>query len=302
MLWSKKKKNTKVVGIALDKNSAGIAVVDELSPDQIERVETINAPPGEFGPAIKQWVAAHDLEGAVCHLVVQADQVALLQSKTPEVPPEEMTEALRWSIKDSLDFPAEEAVIDHFPVPTDSIRSERKDVLNVIAVKRQVIEQALSQLQGVGLTLKSIDIPVLALRNLTTAVAVADKTIALLVVEGTTGSLFIFKNNLLYLSRQIVCPAVIYEGNGTPDATASALEQLTLEIQRSLDYFESQLVQVPPQSILVCAGHSTSAVIQHIDANLAITPAIINCPGIDHEDSAPLMLRAAGAALRKEAA
>ncbi|MCB1692955.1 MAG: hypothetical protein KDI19_09325 [Pseudomonadales bacterium] len=304
-MWHRTGKNkSKIIGIELDADGASIAVADRTRPGEIVSVERVEGQMETLPHVLKKWVGSQGLEGAGCNLVLAPDQVSMLQIPKPTAPDEELEEAVRWSVKDSLDFSAEDAVIDYFEVPPDSLRG-RQAALNVIAVHRPVIRRVLAALEGTGMALQTIDVPELSLRNVAHGFAEEGKAIALLVVEDEIGTMLLFKNDLLYLSRHITCDPIVHAGSGTLDERNAALEQLCLEIQRSLGYFESQLGQVPPQKILVSAGKGTHSLEQAIESNLGISAKVIELGGFGQlpatSEQAPL-LRAAGAALRKAAA
>ena len=66
------------------------------------------------------------------------------------------------------------------------------------------------------------------------------------------GSLLIIRNGELYLARQFSLP---YNAGLLDDLPAEAL---ILELQRSLDYFERQMRQVPPSHIYLCGENVTA--------------------------------------------
>ena len=61
-----------------------------------------------------------------------------------------------------------------------------------------------------------------------------------------TGNLNIIKNQQLYLSRRF---DIEWEGGVMDPLPANSL---TLELQRSLDYYERQMSQTPPSTIYLC--------------------------------------------------
>ena len=58
------------------------------------------------------------------------------------------------------------------------------------------------------------------------------------------------KDGNLYLTRRLDADM---EGLGDPDRRGATGQQLALEVQRSLDYVESQLGQVPPRRLFAAS-------------------------------------------------
>jgi MSHA biogenesis protein MshI len=67
------------------------------------------------------------------------------------------------------------------------------------------------------------------------------------------GQMVICRGDTLYLSRRLELSYDELRDAGRQDG---AVQSLALEIQRSLDYFESQLGQVPPSAIRLVARDS----------------------------------------------
>ncbi len=288
-MWGRTRRTgSKVVGVELDRHTAAIAVRhgSNLEHQSLDLEDPL---------AFRRWIQSKGLDKCRCHVVLSPDAVSLLQVERPAVPDAELDEAVRWSIGDSLDYPADAAVIDCFDVPEDALRG-RSSLVNVAAVNREEITRIVEQVKAAGLTLQSIDIPELSYRNLAAGQMPAGKAMALLVIEKSRGTMMIFRNNLLYLSRHIACDPELVKGRvGT-----APLEQVCLEIQRSLDYFESQLGQIPPRTILAHAGAGTNALVSAVDANLSLTARMLS---VDEDDTVSAgLLRAAGAAMREERA
>lgn len=151
----------------------------------------------------------------------------------PAVPEEELRGALRWKVKDLINFHIDDAVLDHLPMPGGAGRGPS---LYMVAAQSRAVRDLAKPYQEAGLRLEVIDIHETAQHNLAMRLAPSDYAIALLHVEGDTGLLtFSFADNLI-LSRRI-------EGRG---ATGDFLfEKVAMETQRSVDYFERQHAMFP---------------------------------------------------------
>ena len=191
------------------------------------------------------------LTGCGCNVVLPPQQYNLLLVEAPNVPEEEMREAIRWRIKDLISTPLEETLIDIFHLPKDSSRSGTPMVY-VVATPSQVVMDTIRLVEDANLTLQYIDVTELALRNLAEFAADDQRGLALVKIQQGRGSLSLLRQGSLYLSRQFELP---YNGGLLDDLPE---DQLILELQRSLDYYERQMGQVPPAAIYLCGENITS--------------------------------------------
>lgn len=281
-------RNTCTIGVEFDEDVARLAIVYDAE----DIAACLEAPVARLAGE----VTAAGLIGARCNVVLSPEDVMLMQAPKPNVPDDEVDEALRWSIRDALDFPVDEAIIDHFDVPADAVRGNTP-VANVVVARRGRLLEELGCLRAAGLEINAIDIPELALRNVLSRYQEEGKTIGLLLIEPGRSLILLFKDDLLYLSRSLHCDPSVARG----EYDQRALDTLCLEVQRSQDYLESQLGQPPLGRLLVSAGDVTSRLAADIDASLGLDVAPLSLTQLgaaaDAHDT-PAMLRAFGAALR----
>ncbi len=250
---------------------------------------------------LRLLVEAHGCEGAACNLVLMPDQYQLYQVERPAVEAAELAEAIRWRIKDLVDGSISDAVLDVFEFPADASRN-RGAMLNVAVARKAMIKEFIQLIGDAGLNLSSIDISELALRNLLLPVdnPVAGRVILLL--RRGQGLLTIIRDGNLYLSRRLDFDL---SAMADADRVGSAGEQLALEVQRSLDYYESQLKQGPVTQILVAAREHGESVLQQLSRNLGVPVAVMPFARFvadEVTDPGQLVgcLAAAGGALREE--
>lgn len=191
------------------------------------------------------------LQKAPCRAVLKRGSYQFLLVEAPKVPAEELNEALRWRIKDLLNFPVDSAVIDAFLLPEDSARGGAR-MAYVAAAETPVVQTVVDAIASAQLDLQSIDVAELSLRNLAIRASDSSRSLAIVHLVPGGGALQVLRNQQLYLSRQLD----LNYGGGLLDDLPE--EALTLELQRSLDYYERQMRQVPPQNILFC-GENISA-------------------------------------------
>lgn len=185
------------------------------------------------------------------HLVLGREDYHLLLVEAPPVPESELREALRWRIRDLIDFPPQEAVLDAFLLPEDRTRAGRR-MAYVAVTRRELIARRVEQMHSLRLDLQVIDIPELALRNLVSHLYDTERGLALVRVGAGQGSLHIVRGVDLHLARRFELP---YDGGLLEELPE---EKLVLEIQRSLDYFERQMRQPPPGQVALVGENLTA--------------------------------------------
>ena len=222
-------------------------------------------------------------------------QLALVEA--PEVPPAELRAAMRWRLKDSIDFRVEDAVIDVFDVP-DQNRGGHGRMMYAVAARRSAVHahtQALAATPGFD----AIDVPELCLRNLAALLPMASAGVALLHLGEANASIVLVRGKTFYLARHVDLSA---EGQGRINAAG-----VVLELQRSLDYYERHFDQPPITRIAVSPagaradelardlGRETGFEVGTLDLN-----ALVSCKMPIEASAQASCLLAVGAALREE--
>lgn len=245
--WGLFKKHTAVVGIELQ--AEGVALVAMQTQDGISTVTHMSFIEAEdFAAGLKDWVSRHKLTQSRCHVAMAADQYQILLVEPPEVPEEELRNAIRWRLKDLITIPLEHAAIDVFALPEDGTRSKKKMVY-VVAAHAEKVKSVVALVNNASLQLHAVDIGELALRNIANLLICDDQSrrgIAVARIRRGTGSMYIYREGDMYLARSF---SLDYKG-GLLDELPE--ENLALELQRSVDYYERQMGQAPPNVIYVC--------------------------------------------------
>ncbi len=165
----------------------------------------------------------------------------------PDVDQADLKDAVRWVIQDQVDYPMESATLDIFELPRSA--SRERPMVFVVSVKTELLQTLQEQINAAGLQLASIDATELSLRNLAWhCFPHADQNIAMLRLTSNSGLINISRADELYLTRRV---------SGVPDEFtepkwADFRERMVLQVQRSIDYYESAMNQ-PHCNMLVVA-------------------------------------------------
>ena len=173
----------------------------------------------------------------------------------------------------------------------------------VVAARNVAVRRVADLCSDAGINLDVIDIPELAQRNLATLCAEDGAGLALLLFEVEHGLITITRNGELYMSRRI---EVGIETLRRAENPAVYFEQVALEVQRSLDYFDSHFREAPIGNLMVAPILPVSGLIEFLNSNLNIKVAemrVADRVACDPAQAALLeerCLTALGAALRDE--
>lgn len=243
-------------GIAIHGEAAALVSV-RRRPGQPPLVELAQQQPTsealDLGPLLQRGELAR---AKVC-VALNSEAYQLVQVEAPEVQPAELRAAVRWRLRDVIDFSIDEAVIDVFDIPDQSRRTQK--MMFAIAARTAAVQAVASTVQRHARGFDAIDIPELCLRNVSALLPQDHKGVALLALGDRFGQLVITRQGILYLTRRIEFArrydSDLPAASSTPDID---VESLALELQRSLDYYESHFDQ-PAIGDLVIAPLSERA-------------------------------------------
>ncbi|WJG09699.1 MSHA biogenesis protein MshI [Aliiglaciecola sp. LCG003] len=193
---------------------------------------------------LADYVSQQSLTNTACHVVLAASKYQVLQVDKPLVKSEEVAQALVWSVKDLLPI-QDDVVIDYFDLPAQSAGANK---VNVVAMSKSELKNITDGLNDCGLDIRTIGVLELVVADL---VEQTDEAVMTLVQEaGQEICLNIIKAGQVYFSRRLRG----YENLSTfseKELEMGVGDNLSVEIQRSLDYFESQLRQAPVKNLLI---------------------------------------------------
>ena len=240
------------VGIELLPEGLAVAVRNP-SPESasIQVINMLSDEVGDIAEQLEDFVASHGLKGAPCNMVLPQGEYQLLLVEAPDVPEQELREAIRWRIKDLISTPLENTAIEVFKLPTDGVRGGKKMVY-VVTADLNKIKQVIALANQAGLELKTIDIVELAIRNLSLLKnegQPGERGIGIARITQGAGTVSFYREGNLYLSRQF---QINYDAGLLDDLPA---DHLILELQRSLDYYERQMGQKPPVAVYLCGDN-----------------------------------------------
>lgn len=219
-------------------------------PAVLESCEFVAGTAGDWDQRLEDLARRHDLGRRPCSIVVGHDAYSLLLVEAPEVPPEELKAAVRWRIADLIDFHVDDAVIDVFAVP-EHRSGARAKMMYVVAARAGRIGERTALAYEAGIDLEVVEIPELAQRNVAAELPEDVAGVGLVHLSERAGLITLTRQSTLYLARRLDVGLDVLRVSAPPGSSAEEpavrqwLDGLVIELQRSLDYYESNFAQAP---------------------------------------------------------
>lgn len=196
-------------------------------------------------------------------LVLAAEYYQLVQLDKPSVAESEMLLALPWLVRELTDIPPEDLLLDYIDLPAQPNQQQAKIQLVLTSRSRWLpLCQALQRRQFHVVNIQPEEwLP----RNLLPKQAAA--VMVLTHLPGQELSLQIIQQGAVFFSRKLRGFQRFDQYEFT-ELQQGLLDNLLLEVQRSLDYFEGQLRQAPVKEILfILASPTLPAIVEYFAKN-----------------------------------
>ncbi len=235
------------------------------------------------------------------------EEYQILLVDAPNVPAEEMKTAVRFRIKDSLNYHVDEATVDVLQIPGNANSGNRPQSLFAIAASNEILKKRISLFEKAKINLSVIDIPEMAQRNIAALFETEGRGLALLSFDARGGLLTFTSGGELYLARRLdITSGQLLDANES--IRQQYVERVELEIQRSMDYFDRQFHYITLGKMLVSAPAGAGLVPLFANSlglpveaiNLAEALDISATPVLLDSEFVTEALPAVGAALRQE--
>lgn len=244
------------------------------APPRVTLFETRNwGMAGEDQEILNKLVDEYGLDRSFCTTLLHEGEYNLLLTEAPDVPTDELKAAIRWRIKDLIDYHINDATLDVFAIPGDNTPGQTR-LMYAVAARNTVIQECIAHLENAGVNLQVIDIPELAQRNLAALLPEDEQGVVLLRFGHNTGLLTITRQGEIYLARNL---DVGVDTLQQADDTTVYFERITLEIQRSLDYYDSHFRQAPVKKVaLTLHGDTAPGLLDYLNTNLSINAELLD--------------------------
>lgn len=260
-----------------------------------------------FDPAALERLAKELHLGSYnCSLMLNSGEYQLLVLEAPNVPPDELKAAIRWRVKDLLDYHIDDATLDVLDIPPDKNAPSRNHSMYAVAAKNELVRNRVELMAKARIPLSVIDIPELAQRNIATLLE-NGRGVAMLSFDDDGGLLTFNYGGELYLARRIEI-GLSQLRQSDPEMRQRHFDRVTLELQRSLDHFDRQFNFIPLSRLVLAPLPAGLGLQEYLAANLYVPVAVLDLNELFDFSLAPDLpqplpahcLLALGAALRLE--
>ncbi len=250
------------------------------------------------------------LDRFLCVTLMPEGDYQLQVIEAPSVPASELKSAVRWRLKDVLDYPADAATVDVFRVPADPNAPTRAKSVYAVAASNESIAARMAMFSEAKVRLAAIDIPEMAQRNVSALFESAGQALAMLSLSEDRGLLTFTADAELYMARAIdIGLAQLRHADGT--LREQLFARIVVEVQRSLDHFDRQFSFMPLEKLMLAPmpdGFDLLAYLAeklYVPVEQARLESCVDLSGVP-ELASPAMqadqFMTIGAALRQEAA
>jgi len=264
--------------------------VGEVSAAQLEKVRA------------SANVGKHDFT-----TLLSLGEYQMLLVDAPNVPANELKTAIRWKIKESLNYHVDDATVDVLLIPANKYGSERAQSLYAIAASNETIQKRIKLFEQANIDLDVIDIQETAQRNIAVLFEKGELALGLLAFDESGGLMtFTTKGELLLARRIDITIGQLQDAD--EQLRQQYRERVELELQRSMDYFDRQYNHLEVSRVLVCApdeiglvdflGAAVETKVERLD--LSEVMDISKVPALADSEFVARALPTLGAALRQE--
>ena len=310
-LFSNNKKNADIMAIRLGYDglySASIRHVDKKLP-VLEFLSFYPMADQKWSTLLERLARETPAKQKKCLLQLNPDEYQWFALDAMNVPADELKNALRWRLKELIDYPIESASFDILRVPGDVNNGGRNQSLVAIIAANQYLIQNQTLFATAKLPLTLIDVPEMAQRNISALLETEGRGLAMLSFDSRGGLLTVTYAGELYLSRRLdVCSQDLskldeHERN-------ASFERISLELQRSLDHFDRQHNYITTAKLVLAPlAEGAESLRQFLSTNMYLPVEIVDLSSVINIDKIPELRSAErqqaffsviGAALRRE--
>ena len=248
--FSKSTQSSGLLAVAIEPEAIKFAHVRTANRERplATRWWSVPCPPAEQADSLQKETKEHGLARFMCTTLLEPAEYQILLVEPPKVPADELKAAIRWRIKDLLEYHIDDATVDVFEVRAEGDAKGSARAMYAVATPNDVVQKRIALFQGARVPLKVIDIPEMAQRNVAALFESPDKATAMLAFSPWGGMLTISFRGELLLTRRLEVTSVQL---GQREHGDHYRERVATEITRSLDIFDRQRLSVGVGELLL---------------------------------------------------
>jgi len=223
---------------------------------------------GEFDAA-QNAAREHGLGRYQCSTLLVPGEYQMLLVEAPNVPQAELKTAIRWRIKDLLDYHVNDATVDVLAVPPNPAAGGRAQSMYAVAARNDLIQACIGRFESARIPLSVIEIPETSQRNLAALFEDEHRGLAMLYIGQGEGLLTInFRRELMLARRLDVGMQEMASSSGA--AREELFQRVLLELQRTFDHFDRQFAYVPVAKLMLAPDPAETGLLEYLAGNLDV--------------------------------
>lgn len=242
--------------------------------------------PEALEQALVQWCKNNQVRNVACRWLLGRELYQTYNIEPPKVLEHEMSEAIKWQIKDLLDYPVEQVLVNYYRLK--SLDSNKEQVVAVV-VEKALIEALINMSRTAGLDMNAIEIEELSLGHGLLNHLSEDKIVGY-IGEDSSGLVFNFYHgDELAFTRHKkgrFMPLLSTDEFSLESEQQEKQDAFLLETQRTLDYAISQLFRKPVDKLLLDAQQGDVSSLAESINQLTETPVVLVAPSIKNNENA----------------
>jgi len=255
-------------GLALDGSHARVARVQRGDDGRLSLAIRVMAA-DDARDAWPERIAGMRLEQTPVSTVLATDAYQLQLVEMPNVPADEVLAAVRWRLKDLIDYPVDEAVVELLEMPRHA-NPGSVPVAYAVVTRRSNVLREIELMEQADLQLDVIDIPELCIRNIAVLLPQDANGVAFLHFTDNCGYLTITRKGVLHLMRRLEIGRRDLHAASDEFSMQERIAGISLEVQRSLDYYESHYDCRPVTEIVLGPGADLQMLSAALTENLGV--------------------------------
>ncbi|BCE01134.1 hypothetical protein [Marinicellulosiphila megalodicopiae] len=192
---------------------------------------------------VQKVIAEYNLKDWPVSILLPEEQYQIRLVEVPDVDEDDVVDAIKLKANDFISYQIDDAFVDVLPMPEKAFHGRRKMAFVVIAEAEPVMA-TIDIIKQTGLSVHSVDIADQALRNLSSYCNKHHNS-GLLLISWQHSQINLCHDHNLVVNRKIDIGSLglLAEDQPVENQLSDKIQHdsLVLEIQRSMDYFESQL-------------------------------------------------------------
>lgn len=261
-LFNKKSIDSKF-GIAL-RSQAGSYALDTGEHTEITACEFFTETSESAGDWLEELLSTHSFQGSG-QLVLSASHYYNVQINKPDLPDNEIPAAIKWLVKDIVPIDPDEMIADYYDSPVIVSGTQK---INVVCSHLTSLKKYTDSFKRYHIDLAGIITDEFAFANLLPH----SEHSTLMICQQPFEEVFIIivKEGQIYFSRRLRGFSDV-GGYSTEQLDKGICDSLSIEVQKSMDYFERLLKQSPVHEIKVMLPvKHENFIIESLDKNTNI--------------------------------